>query len=345
MWNTKRKGSLVEDSVGRVITPIELEEFLRPSSGVLDIALGQIAQRPSSAFFCLPREVRTRILNYACIGLRVFFIHVNMVIGAIYRPPSTGDNNYLHGPREMGGIFEFLPRGPPAWMLLNKQMWSECLQQFHRYAEFFYTNRTNRPLLPHGKTPESHGIRFDHARIINLNNQRGGWTEIREEIDENGYRYYRVGLAPEKEAYLRQATYCLAQSSTIKDLTLNFRLRFYADGTLDPFVRDMRSGVAFLDQLPTGLHKVTIFILEGNHDLQANDPRARMFASVKEEMRRIVRKLISSPGEETQEARICYSHLREVQKCDCYKDDWRLMATSLVNRRARRMGKLEGLRT
>ena len=82
--------------------------------------------------------------------------------------------------------------------------------------------------------------------------------QIWKKFDEKKNRYDEYGLTPEIEVIFRQARSCFVWPSTIKDLTLSFRLGFSKHGEFDLSIDNVHSDIAFLHQLPVVLHKVTM---------------------------------------------------------------------------------------
>ena len=125
-------------SVNRLISPAELQlqtkisklarsvqqavtDASHPKSTAVPIRWSQrIAQREgsqASLFFSLPTELRSRILDYACAGVRLRFHHANTKVGTAYQIKNETDYSCRPDP-----YIASLRPGLPAWMLLSKQM-------------------------------------------------------------------------------------------------------------------------------------------------------------------------------------------------------------------------------
>ncbi|KAI1520127.1 hypothetical protein PtrCC142_005963 [Pyrenophora tritici-repentis] len=115
-----------------------------------------------------------------------------------------------------------------------------------------------------------------------------------------------------------------------KDLSLILRLKFWIPGDFNPWVDPVHSGIAFLEELPKGLH-------EAHTVLQMNRYQYLMLDKIKLELWRIARELNTSPGEEMKEDWLCYDieHKQPQPVDDCGHPyyHWRMMVTPAAHRR------------
>jgi hypothetical protein len=137
-------------------------------------------------------------------------------------------------------------------------------------------------------------------------------------------------MQPEQEAVMKQVAYHLASSTALHILTIGLCYGVFNYHNFDLSIHDIRSGIGFFDQLPRFLQKVTFVLGDTGEDCAYTRPEGfkRVVQSVKDELRRIAKTLVDTPGEQYEVARVCREHGIAPDVCRCGSEAlvWRFTA-------------------
>jgi hypothetical protein len=235
-------------------------------------------------------------------------------------------------------------QGLPLWLLSNRQILSEGLEQFHRQADFSYFGNSYQAWK---KTGKEGMISISKAKTLDLSRlTRHNSTGLKWVLDTDGDRKGKLFIEF-KQPYDTEIRNIVSQldryPSVLQDLTMKFEATYWFHNlwarSLNPIGQnlpadsELHTAIGFLDKLPRGLNRVTIGITmadprrDGGWPLSRkmldSDWRTRVMPVLCTELKRVGLALVLGPGQQITDNETMINDHRQWRTIQVISTQWK----------------------